>query len=276
MLITGDFNTLTVRGKAGGGLLLVSDDGKEVRLPKRDTPKHIEIGDQIEAFVYADSDGSLYATLDSPKAKRGEFAWLQVKDVTNFGAFLDWGIGKDLFVPSGMMHEPMVKGKYYIVYISADPRSGSVIGCSSYSPFIKKDVSGLKPGKKVHYLVYRSTELGFSVIVDNAYLGLIYRSEAGRELQVGESGEAYIKKVREDGKLDISLQKIGFDALVDGKKRLAAALESHGGFLPLTDNSSKEEIARELGMSKNLFKRAAGVLFREGVVSLDADGIRLI
>jgi predicted RNA-binding protein (virulence factor B family) len=276
MLVIGDFNTLTVRTKAGGGLILASDDDREVRLPKRDTPKNVVVGDRIEAFVYADSDGTLLATLDSPKAKRGEFAYLKVKDVVAFGAFLDWGIGKDLFVPASAMQEPMVKGRSYVVYIDADPKSEGVVGIGAYSSYIRTDTSGLKAGKKIEYFVHRSSELGFSVIVNNAYPGLIYRDETGRELPIGEKGEGYVKKVRNDGKLDITIHKLGMDALADGKERLQSALESAGGFLPLTDDSPKEEIMRLLGMSKNLFKRSAGMLFRDGRIRLEEKGIRLV
>jgi uncharacterized protein len=274
MLHLGDYNYLEILRELDHGLYLGSEDG-DVLLPRKYVPANARIGDMISVFVYRDSEDRLIATTLEPKAKVDQFAALQVKDVNDFGAFLEWGLEKDLFVPYKNQHDPLYPGQWALVYVYLDENSDRLVGSTKLGPFLNYDPITLQEGDEVQLLIGPEKALGYQVIVNNKYLGMLYRNEVFRPLTPGEYAKGYLKKVREDNKLDVSLQKQGYDEVEQAADLIAQRLKEQNGFLPLTDKSAPEEIYQQLGMSKKTFKKAIGALYKRGHVQLLDNGISL-
>ncbi len=274
MLKIGDYNTLPVKRKDRGGVFLDAGD-TEIFLPENETPQGIKAGERIEVFVYNKDTSALAATTKKPYAKVHEFAVLKIVDIQSFGAFLDWGIEKDLFLPNRRQTKPLRIGEKVVVRLVPDFEGQGIVGDMDLEIYFEHDTSLLKEDTRVDLIVYALTPLGFSVIVNRAYPGLVYRSEGYREPEVGDELTGYIAKIREDGKLDISLRKKGYAAVSDSKEMLLAVIKDSGGFLPLHDKSDPEIIKEKLGMSKKLFKKTAGTLYREGRITIEQNGLRL-
>ncbi|RKX90332.1 MAG: GntR family transcriptional regulator [Spirochaetes bacterium] len=275
MIAIGDYNRLKVSRKYKGGLLFETERG-ELFLPKIETPEGIGPGDEIEVFIYNKDKGELAATTVSPLARVNEFAALEVVDIQSFGAFLDWGIEKDLFLPNRRQTKPIQIGEKVVVRLVPDFEGQGIVADMDLEIYFEHDTSGLKEDREVALIVYGLSPLGFKVVVNKKYPGLVYRSEGYREPVIGDELSGYIAKIREDGKLDISLKKKGYAAVTDSKELLLEAIEKAGGFLPLHDKSDPELIKDKLGMSKKLFKKTAGTLYREGVIVIESGGLRLI
>ncbi|MFC6997340.1 CvfB family protein [Rufibacter roseus] len=276
MLNLGDYNYLEVLRDVEHGLYLGSDDG-DILLPRKYVPEGTAIGDMISVFVYRDSEDRIIATTLEPKAKVDQFACLQVKDVTNFGAFMDWGLEKDLLVPLSNQHEDLHTGQWALVYLYLDENSDRIVGSTKLAPFLSYEPIKLQEGDKVNLLIGPEKALGYQVIVNNSYLGMLYRNEVFRPLQPGEFTQGFVKKVREDDKLDVSLQKQGYGEIEHAADTILQRLKADkNGFLPLTDKSEPEKIYQTLGMSKKTFKKAIGALYKQGVVQLQPEGIQLI
>ena len=274
MIKTGDYNRMKVSRKYKGGVLL--DAGKsEIYLPGKETPGGLKEGDEIEVFIYNKDKDNLAATTARPFARVDEFAALKVVDIRSFGAFLDWGIDKDLFLPNRRQTKPIQIGDRVVVRLVPDHEQQGIVADMDIEIYIDHDTSGLKEDQEVDLIVYSLTPLGFKVVVNKRYTGLVYRSEGYREPDIGECLSGYISKIREDGKLDISLRKKGYAAVNDSKAVLLRAIEEEGGFLPVHDRSNPEIIKERLGMSKKLFKKTAGGLYREGAILIESDGLRL-
>lgn len=274
MITIGDFNTLKVKQLYKGGVYFEAG-GKEIFLPKRETPLGIKTGDELTVFVYNKTKDQLGATLKKPFAVVNEFAALKVNAIESFGAFLDWGIEKDLFLPNRRQTKPLREGEYVIVRLVPDYEGQGIIGDMDLEIYFEKDTSELKEDMMVDLIVYALTPLGFSVIVNGKYSGLVYRSEGYREPKQGDILTGYIAKIRDDGKLDISLKRKGYTAVLDSRDVLLDAIKEAGGFLPLHDKSDPELIKERLGISKKLFKKTAGGLYRDGLVTIETNGLRL-
>ena len=275
MIYIGSYNTLKVVKKADIGIYLGTEE-ESVFLPKRKAPENIKIGDELTVFVYTDSQDRPIATTEQPLAVVGEFACLRVKDVNPVGAFMDWGLDKDLLVPFKHQFHRMEKGRQYIVRLCLDEKSGRVIGVGKLSRFFSKNPNDLEVGQKVSLLVYGFTEPGIMVIVNNLYAGMLYRNETFEKMFIGNRWEGYVKKIRDDGKIDVSLQQQGHLAIDDAKVVVIERLKEAGGFLPLHDKSDPEEIRQVLKMSKKAFKKAIGGLLKSEDISIEDNGIRLL
>lgn len=272
----GEFNLMRVDRKVDFGFYM--DDGDEgILLPKRFVPAGLRVGDTISVFVYHDSDNRLIATTQDPLAVVGDIAALKVVSVTAQGAFLDWGLMKDLFVPVSQQLSTMRLGGKYLVKLYIDAQTGRVAATEKIDKQISNEVLTVKEGDKVKVQVYRESELGHVVIVNQLHQGLIYKNEVFTHLHIGQFiDEAYVKKVREGNKLDIGLGKQGVEKLDNDQSTILKLLRMHKGFLPYHDKSSPDEIYAFFGMSKKAFKMNVGILYKSKQITLETDGIRLV
>lgn len=279
MLKIGDYNTLQVARLARGGCFLESGDPiqPEIYLPKGETPPGVRPGRSIEVFVYNESKEKLGATTRVPLAKIGDFASLTVKEVTSFGAFLEWGISKDLFVPRKYWEKPLHKGERAVVYLRSDFEGRGIIGTCLIEEHLSVDAGDLQLNQEVDLILFAVSRLGYSVIIDGRYEGLLYHSDIFETVQVGDEKTGYIRKIREDGQIDVALHPQGFVQASDAaSETILKALRRAGGFLPLHDKSRPQEIYASLKISKKLFKKTIGVLYREGAIEILEDGIRMV
>jgi len=263
----GKYNTLEVFKNTPIGLYL-GDGSEEVLLPKRYVPGKLKIGDQLEVFVYLDSENRAVATTLKPFATVDEFAFLMVKEINEHGAFFDWGIDKDVFAPYSEQTGELQTGKKYIVYIYTDERSGRIAASLKWSQFIDESTNDLTAGIEVQLLIAQQTTLGYKAIINNQYEGLLYENEIFEPLNIGDLKRGFIKQVREDGKVDLSLQQQGYGHIEDLKHFLLHELKNHKGILPLGDKSSPEEIYQQLKISKKAFKKTIGGLFKERLITI--------
>jgi predicted RNA-binding protein (virulence factor B family) len=274
MLQLGKLNTMQVIKRMEFGIYLGIDD-KEILMPTKWVPANIAIGDELDAFVYRDSEDRLIATTMVPFAEVGEFAFLEVKEVTSIGAFLDWGMEKDLLVPFGQQAVQMNVGNSYVVYIYVDEITNRVVATSKLKKYFDEDTSDLEENDVVDLLIYSESELGFSTIVNNRYSGLIYRNEIFETIRIGDKLKGFIYKIRENGKLDIRIQKSGFELVDDVKWKIFQTLQQQNGFLPYNDNSTPEEIKDAFQISKKAFKKAIGALYKERKINIVEKGIEI-
>ncbi|MFO7730185.1 MAG: S1-like domain-containing RNA-binding protein [Spirochaetia bacterium] len=275
MLEIGDYNTLRVVKVARGGCYL-DGDSREIFLPKADTPAGTVPGDELQVFVYNDGRDSLGATMKVPLAKVGDFAALKVVSTADFGAFLDWGLDKDLFVPKKNWNEPLNAGDTAVVYLMLDYEQTGVIGTCLLDPYFDPETEDLQFNQEVSLIVWEFTKLGAKVVIDNRYCGLLYRGEIFEPLKIGDRKTGYVKKVREDGLVDVILQPQGFlPASEQAAATILDALKRAGGSLPLHDKSEPREIYDRLQMSKKLFKKTIGALYKEQKITIHQDGIEL-
>lgn len=272
----GRMNRLTVVKAVDFGLYLDGGREGEILLPSRYVPENTQIGDEIDVFLYLDSEERLIATTEHPKAMVGDFAYLQVAWVNNFGAFLDWGLMKDLFVPFREQKMKMLKGQSYIVHLHIDEESYRIMASAKVERYLSKDMPPYKEGDEVDVLVWQKTDLGFKVVVDNRFGGLLYDSEVFRSLHTGDRTKAYIKQVRPDGKLDLTLNLHGKAAVDDFSEVLLEHLHKNGGKTSLGDKSPAEEIYAMFGVSKKVFKKAVGDLYKRRLIEIVPDGLRLV
>ncbi len=277
MLQLGKNNTLRVLRKVDFGYYLDAAEYDSVLLPQRYAPENLQEGDEIEVFIYLDSEDRIIATTEKPVAEVNECAYLTAKDVNKFGAFLDWGLPKDLFVPYREQKMRMEAGKNYWVYIYVDKDSDRIAASAKIDKFLDIYNPPYTEGDEVSIQIHSQSDLGVKVIVDNSYWGIIYQNEWAGKLTIGEKKIAYIKKVREDLKLDISLSPTGYKNKIGNfEEIILQALSDNNGFLPLHDKSSAEEIKESLCMSKKSFKMTIGSLYKAGKITLESNGIRLL
>ena len=272
----GQFNLMRVDRKVDFGFYM--DDGAEgILLPKRFVPSGLQVNDTISVFVYHDSDNRLIATTQEPFAVVGDIAALKVVAVTNQGAFMDWGLMKDLFVPVSQQLSSMRLGGKYLVKLYLDKQTGRVAATEKIDNQISNDVLTVKEGEKVKLQVYRESDIGYVVIVNQVHQGLVYKNEVFTHLHIGQMiDEGFVKKIREDNKLDIGIGKQGVEKLDDDQLKLIQLLKLHKGFLPYHDKSSPEDIYAFFGISKKAFKMNVGILYKAKKITLEDGGIRLI
>lgn len=275
--ILGDYNDLKITRFTESGAYLDGGDGMEILMPKRYTSATMHPGDVVRVFVYLDQENRPVATTERPLAKVGEFACLTVAWLNRHGAFLKWGLMKDLFVPFSEQSVKMEKYHAYIIYIYVDEISGRIVGSSKLDRHISKHTESLQPRDEVEVLVYKQTDIGYKAIILGPNCeGLLYRNEVFRPLSYGDRLTAYVKKVRSDGNVDLVLQTAGRQHTEDFAVTLLRALqEKPNHFIALSDNSAPEEIYNLFGVSKKTFKRAVGALYKERLITITDDGITL-
>ena len=256
------------------GAYLALSDGGEVLLPKGYLKGDEKEGDELEVFVYTDSEDRPVAVTDRPKALLDEFAVLECKEVTKFGAFMDWGLLKDLFVPNSEMAKPMTPGQKYFIRVCKDYKTERLIGVSKYREFMYPAPKDYQPGNSCEGLIFEKTDLGYKVLLEDRYEGLIYANEVFQPLEIGERRKLWVKKRRDDGKIDLQVLPIGRVKYDEGSEKILQLLEEKS-FLPLHDKSDPEEIKRVLGMSKKHFKQCIGQLYKAREIQILKDGISL-
>lgn len=275
MITIGGFNKLQVVKEVNFGVYLDGHDMDTILLPKRYVPDGTQLGDWINVFIYLDSEDILIATTESPLAKVGECAHLKVTDVNNAGAFLDWGLPKDLLVPYGEQHTPLETGKSYVIHLYVDEYTDRIVGTSRLNRHLSEQGFEFEVNQKVDLLICGKTDMGYKVVVNHTHLALIFRDDAFKPLKYGQKTHGYIKNIRQDGKLDISLQLpagLGRDALTS---KILSRLHSAGGSLPITDKTHPDEIYKEFNVSKNTYKKAIGALYKQKKIIISPEQIKL-
>ncbi|WP_291529763.1 CvfB family protein [Bacteroides sp. UBA939] len=271
----GKFNTLTVAKEVDFGMYLDGGEEGEILLPSRYVPEDCEPGDELKVFIYLDNEERLVATTLTPLVQVGEFACLEVAWVNQYGAFLNWGLMKDLFVPFREQKMKMLVGKKYVVHAHLDDESYRIVASAKVDRYLSNEKPSYEAGAEVDILVWQKTDLGFKAIIDNKYSGLLYDSEIFQPLHTGDKLKAFVKQVREDNKIDLMLQKPGFEKVDDFSKTLLQYIKDNGGRTPLNDKSPAEEIYATFGVSKKTFKKGVGDLYKKHLILLQEDGIVL-
>ncbi len=271
----GKFNTLDVVKEVEFGMYLDGGEDGEILLPKRYVPDDCAIGQSLDVFIYLDNEERLVATTLNPLIQVGQFAYIRVAWVNEYGAFLEWGLMKDLFVPFREQKQKMQMGEKYIVYAYLDEESYRIVASAKIERFLSKEKAPYAEGDEIDALIWQKTDLGFKVIVNNEYGGLLYDSEIFTPLHTGMRVKAYIKQVREDGKIDLVLQKGGFEKIDDFSEVLLQYIKDEGGRIMLNDKSPAEEIYEAFGVSKKTFKKSVGDLYKRHLIVLADDSISL-
>jgi uncharacterized protein len=273
----GQHQELTILRHTTVGLYLGDEEGEDVLLPNKYCPEKFEIGEKLRVFVYRDYAERKVATNLEPKILLKQFAFLKVTAVSNVGAFMDWGLEKGLMVPFREQRQKMEEGRWYIVYMDLDEQTDRLYATNKIEKKLQNENLTVEEGDAVDVIIMSKTDLGFSVIVNQQHEGLIFESDIFRKLNIGEKVKAYVKQIREDNKLDISLQPIGFENFNDPNcEIILSKLTSHKGFLTVTDKSTPEEIYEQFNMSKKAYKKAVGTLYKQRKIALQPDGIKLL
>lgn len=267
MIEIGQYNILRAIRSTNFGMLLAKDGDQElILLPGKYLPRDLKINDEIKVFVYKDKDDVFVATTQEPKITLNQFACLQVKDMNDFAAFLDWGLDKDLMVHHSEQIRPMREGEYYLVYLYLDEKTDRLTATSDIDRFLENDELTVKVGDKVDLLIGHRSDLGVNVIINNRHKGLIYHNELFKTLYPGDRTTGYIKEIRNGNKIDVSLQQQGFKNIEPSADIIMKKLKRNNGFLPLNDDSSPEDITYQLEMSKKTFKKAIGILYKNRLI----------
>ncbi len=273
----GKYNELEIVRESSVGLYLGDKEGEDILLPNKYCPSAFKIYDVLKVFVYKDYANRKVAVTLTPKILLYQFAFLQVNAVSKVGAFMDWGMEKDLLVPFGEQRQRMEEGRWYIVYLDLDTETDRLYASNKIEQRLQNDDLAVAEGDKVDVMVMHKSDIGYSVIVNNNHKGLVFDNEIFTDLNIGDKLTGYVKKIREDNKLDISLQPIGYLNFNDANSKIIYdALVESEGFIEVTDKSSPDEINFRFGISKKAFKKALGALYKDRKVSIDAAGIKLI
>lgn len=275
MLRIGEYHTMKINRDTEPGLFLENTEGDEVLLPNKYKPEEFQIGDEIEVFVYLDHQERPVATTLRPYVKLDEFAFLKCVEVSDIGAFLDWGLEKHLFVPYREMASKMRNGSWYLVFCYLDEETGRLVASSKTNAFLDNSELTVEPFEEVDLIVANPTDLGMNVIVNEIHQGLIFKDDVFQDLQPGDRLKGWVKKTRPDGKIDITLQRPGYRSIEPNAQDILNEMELKGGFLALTDKSSPDEIQKKLQMSKKSFKKAIGTLYKQREIEIKEDGIYL-
>ena len=275
-LLVGEVNRLKINRYTDNGVYLICKDNDEVLLPNQYVTYEMKEGDEIDVFVYFDSEDRIVASTVFPKAMLDQFGCFEVVDVTPFGAFLDWGLPKDLLVPKALQKFPFYVGMKVVVRVCLDEESGRIVGSQKYNDDLSKDLKGLKLKQEVNLLVRERTPLGFKVIVNHLYDGMIFHNEIFESIDVGDEKKGFIKTLRKDGKLDIILQPIGDKSDEFAMQKVLELLKLTGGVSDLNYKSEPEEISGRLGLSRKAFKRALTKLIEAKKIEANSEGIRLL
>lgn len=276
MLEIGKINELKVIKEVDFGVYLDGGEHGEILMPKRYVPVNCKVDDVISAFIYRDSEDRLIATTETPKAMVGDFALLKVKSVTTVGAFLDWGLPKDLLVPYREQRNKMEANRSYVVYICLDNETQRIVASSKIDRFLDNLPSGFVENQEVNLFIVGKTEIGFRAIINNTHSGMLYKNEVFQNIKQGDRLKGFIKKIREDEKIDLCLEKPGFEKQDVLSESILEYLRNTEGFLELTDKSAPEKIYAAFKTSKKNFKKAIGTLYKKRLIVLEEKGIRLL
>jgi predicted RNA-binding protein (virulence factor B family) len=276
MIKIGRQQKLKVMRFAEQGLYLIDDDNDEVLLPNNYITDNMPVYTEVDVFVYKDSEDRLVATTETPKIKLNGFAVLKVKDTAPFGAFLDWGLQKDLLVPNNQQAQDMQVGKNYLVYMYIDEETDRLVASSKVNRFLNNDELTVDEGDEVDLIIVNESSLGINVIVNKRHKGLLYHNEVFSNIKQGDRLKGYIKKIREDNKIDVSLQKQGYGNIEPNAVLILEKLKENNGFLDLNDKSNPELIKAQLGISKKTFKKAIGALYRQKLIKFEENGVKLV
>ena len=272
----GHIQTLKVNRISDYGLYLIDDEEQEVLLPNRYVSLENKVGDEIEVFVYHDSEDRLVATTDRPLITEGKAACLKVVDKNIHGAFLDWGLaGKDLFLPNRNQQGGVLAGKSYIVWLYVDNITGRCVATMKLKPFIDNDIITVKPRQKVDILIASESPIGYRAIIDSRHWGMLYKNQIFKPVKVGDRLEGYIRRITDDNRIDLTLRQEGYDGVANSAEDLLKLIKENGGELPIGDNSSPEKVHALTQMSKKVFKRAVGILLKRGDITTDGESIKL-
>jgi predicted RNA-binding protein (virulence factor B family) len=271
----GKNNQLQVVRSTDNGIYLDGENLGEILMPKKYITEEITESGSANVFVYTDSEDRLVATTETPLAKVGEFACLKVKETTQFGAFLDWGLEKDLLVPFREQAERMREGNSYCVFVYLDLISKRVVASAKLKKFLDNTPPQYESGQEVNILVADQTEMGYKAIVNNEHFGMLYQNQVFKPLKIGQITKAYIAKIRDDEKIDLQLEKSGYGKIDNFAKLIIEELKRNNGFLAVSDKTSPEIIKGMFGMSKKNFKKALGALYKQQMIDFNSDGIRL-
>ena len=271
----GKFNTLPVIALTDNGAYLDAGELGEILLPNRYLPENCQLDDQMKAFIYLDSADRLVATTETPLAQVEEFASLKVVQVNKIGAFLDWGLPKDLLVPFNQQHTKMEVGKYYLVRIYLDQTTERLAASSKLDKFIDIYPAEYQEGEKVDLIIATKTDLGFKAIINNHHWGLLYDNEIFQNLRTGKKVTGFIKQIRQDGRVDLILTRGGMAKVSDFTDKLLSHLAKNNGYCSLHDKSTPEQIKKVLGVSKKTFKSTVGNLLKKDIITIEKNGIRL-
>ncbi|MDE3743395.1 S1 RNA-binding domain-containing protein [Maribacter polysaccharolyticus] len=276
MITLGTYNTLEILRDTSVGLFLGDGEGNDILLPNKYVPENYEIGEELTVFCYLDHSERPVATSLEPDILVNEFQLLKVVEVNEFGAFMDWGLEKHLLVPFREQRDKMQEGHWYVVYCYLDQQSNRLVGSNKIDRFLSNDTLSVKEDDVVDLLVSRKTELGYEVIINNLHKGLVYNNEIFKSISIGDNTKGVIKKIRPDHKIDVSLQPLGEKILEPAANKIYEQLMAHGGFLGLHDKSDPELIKEELQMSKKVFKKGIGTLYKARKIEIKNDGIYAI
>ncbi len=276
MIELGKLNTLTVLKKLDFGIYLDGGDGEEILLPRRYVPEGCSVGDELEVFVYLDSEDLLIATTETPKAEVGECAYLKVVEVNRIGAFLDWGLPKDLLVPFGEQQKPMQVGQSYVVYLYVDPASERIAASTKLDKFLADASPYYKVQQQVDLLICGRTDLGYRTVIDGSVIGLLFKSDVLSPINIGQKIKGYIKHIRADKKLDLCLQLVNREALDELSEKIMAFIKAEGGETTLTEKSPPDIIAKQFGVSKSSYKKALGKLYKKRLILIEKIKISLV
>ncbi len=276
MVEIGKYNVLKVVKDLDFGLYLEGGELGEILLPRRYVPVNCSVDDELEVFIYLDSEDRLIATTEMPEATVGEFAYLNAVEVGKVGAFMDWGLPKDLLVPFREQKVDIEKGRSYVIYVYLDDESKRIAGSSKVEKFLDNLPLDYEEGQEVDLLIYSQSDLGYKAIINNTHSGMLYENEVFKKIRKGDKLKGYIKKVREDDKIDLILEKPGYEKVDSIAQSILDELKKNQNFLKITDKSPAEEITSVFGISKKNFKKAIGSLYKQRIISIDPDGIRYI
>mgnify|MGYP000276835364 CR=1 FL=1 len=276
MINVGQINSLEVVKQADFGVFLDAGEFGTVMLPKRFTPEGTEIGQTLEVFLYIDSDNQVAATTETPIAKVGEWGLMTVEGVNSIGAFVGWGVkGKDLLIPFSEQRGRLHEGQSILVYVYIDKASERIVGTTKFNKWLDNTPANYKTNQQVELIIAERSQLGYKAIVNGEHWGMIFPSDVIGKLFIGKTLKGYIKNIREDGKIDLSLQKVGVAKMDDLSTKIIDLLEKKGGFLPLNDKSTPEAIFSAFRTSKGTFKKTIGGLYKQGKITIEKDGIRI-
>ena len=277
MIEQGKISKLKIVKRSSFGLFLGDESGEEVLLPNKYCRDEMKPEGEVEVFIYRDSEGRKVATTLTPKIALHEFAQLKVNQASAVGAFMDWGLEKDLMVPFREQKQNLEEGRWYIVYMDLDQKTDRLFASNRIERYIQNDIITVKEGEEVSMLVWQKTDLGYTVIINNIHKGLIFENEIFTSLRIGDLIPGFVKKIREDGKIDLALQAAGYRNTKDANSEtVLTKLKENGGFLSVTDKSTPEEIYSAFGISKKAFKRSVGDLYKQKIITLESGGIRLL
>ncbi|USD51362.1 GntR family transcriptional regulator [Vibrio sp. SCSIO 43153] len=276
MIKIGQINSLEVIKTADFGVFLDGEDYGSVLLPNKHVPEGTELGDHLDVFLYFDSESQLAATIDKPIAQVGEWGLMKIEGINKTGAFVNWGIKeKDLLIPFSEQRARFTAGQNILVYVYTDKASGRIVGTTKFNKWLDKTPANYEVNEEVNLIIAERSQLGYKAIVNGEHWGMIFPSDVFGKLFIGKKLKGYVKQIREDGKIDLALQKVGVAKMDDLSSKIMEQLEKKGGFLPLNDKSSPEAIFESFRTSKGTYKKTIGGLYKDGKIVIEKDGIRL-